>query len=788
MSRQRQKNRFEPRPQPTEQGDIWNPQLSLEDKVGIYARQSTQAQVIKNVQSAEMQTIDLIEAAKRLGWTENQIILYVENRREDGTIKNASGTLRIDQRPGLQALCERIDQDEIKAVIVAQVDRLFRDETMLAPDTFIDKCKRHNCLVITFVPDMVFDFRNPMHVKMFRFLAETAAEYITHHIKGRLIPAKERLARKGCYAGYGSVPMGFIVDRREKIMVDGREESNPTYRKYIVYEPHAKIIRWLFRRFRELGGNMGALCRELETMPYIFPDFPDKSYETLRRLKRVPGGFHLTRRGLLMLLTNPVYIGWWVFMGVTYSKANHTAIVEQDDFWYAFIHLSDFTPEGEKNEREKRVTRYVRRATEDTNALLKDVIGGSEGSVYAHKHAYNPDEYLIVPATGTTTARGRYHISAADIDTPFRERLFEHLRMTHTFDKYREYAETKRVEEAGEIVTITDQLQQIDRTQETIIDDRLHLRQERLKIDPANEEESPLELRLKGRFNTLEESKKQLKAKLAQLQKPAEDTSGLKLLADFHTELEKLIPVWDKATMKDRRGLINALVNRAVLDYISPRWVRLVIEWVHPEWGTDLFYIYRAWSTRTPWTEEELTILREYYPAGDRNDMLHLLPTRSLEVIRDHANKLGLFRSVVGMEQLNIPKYLSMADWQFMQKQGIREAQTVITKVDKPPSGNTGCSDPQPCLLRGQYRCSASVGCCCQPGRTDLAAQLLRYLLATYHATPLSCFCWRQGMPFFLPPCSCPPFTLHNITIRIESDVVGAAAGCDGDLAIGVHR
>jgi hypothetical protein len=52
MTKQKQKNRFEPRPKPTEQGDMWNPRLPLEDEMGIYARQSTQAQVIKNVQSA----------------------------------------------------------------------------------------------------------------------------------------------------------------------------------------------------------------------------------------------------------------------------------------------------------------------------------------------------------------------------------------------------------------------------------------------------------------------------------------------------------------------------------------------------------------------------------------------------------------------------------------------------------------------------------------------------------------------------------------------------------------
>jgi len=673
--RQRQKNRFEPRPQ-QEQTDLWNPHLSFAHKVGIYARQSTQAQVLKNVQSAEMQTIDLLDLAKQLGWKDEQIILYIENKRQDGTIKNASGTLRIDQREGLMALYERIEHDEVKAVIVAQVDRLFRDETQIQVNTFIDVCKRHECLVITLAPDTIFDFRNPMYTKMFRFLAEAAAEYITYHIRGRLHAAKERLARSGKYAGYGSVPMGYIVDR---------DESSPTYRKYILYEPHAEIVHWLFHRFMELGGNLGALCRELEALAYIFPDFPNKSYETLRRLKRVPGGFHLTRPGLTMLLTNPAYIGWWVFMGVTYSKTNHEPLVEEAVFWYAYNRLADFTPDGEKIQRDKQPVRYIQRETPDTNAILKDVIRSSVGVVYAHKHWYNPDEYLIVPSTRTTTARGRIHVAAEDIDAAFVSCLFTHLRETHTFDRYRTYVEAKQQEQESLLHSITEQLRQIDLTQEAIIDERLQLRQERLNATPPVQEESPLEKRLKERFDKLQEQKEQLRIKLTELTLVTPDTNGMEQLADFHTELEKLIPVWESKSIQARRALVNTLVTDVVLDSMSPRWMRLCVTWLHPEWGTETLYIFRSKrGTKTQWTEEELTILRELYPTGDRETLIRLLPSRSLNVISNQAGDMGIVREVITRKALSIPKNLSIDDWNFMQSVGIQDTQTVIIKANTP--------------------------------------------------------------------------------------------------------
>jgi len=47
-----------------------------------------------------------------------------------------SGTLRIDQRTGLQELVERIKADEIKAVLVYQISRLFRDDTGVQYNVF----------------------------------------------------------------------------------------------------------------------------------------------------------------------------------------------------------------------------------------------------------------------------------------------------------------------------------------------------------------------------------------------------------------------------------------------------------------------------------------------------------------------------------------------------------------------------------------------------------------------------------------------------------------------------
>ncbi len=60
-----------------------------------------------------------------------------------------SGRLRIDERTGLQELVERIQADDIKAVLVYQVSRLFRDETGVQYNVFADICKKHQCVLVT---------------------------------------------------------------------------------------------------------------------------------------------------------------------------------------------------------------------------------------------------------------------------------------------------------------------------------------------------------------------------------------------------------------------------------------------------------------------------------------------------------------------------------------------------------------------------------------------------------------------------------------------------------------
>src|SRR2546427_2464580 len=144
------------------------PILALERFLAIYARQSTKEQVINNREAYDQQTVGLVRQTKEMGWPDELILMYIENKRKDGKWVAASGRLRIDQRAGLQALTERIERDEVKTVLVWAVDRLFRDEDMIQPAVFAKLCKDHHCLVMT--TDDLFDFNNKRRDDRKRFL------------------------------------------------------------------------------------------------------------------------------------------------------------------------------------------------------------------------------------------------------------------------------------------------------------------------------------------------------------------------------------------------------------------------------------------------------------------------------------------------------------------------------------------------------------------------------------------------------------------------------------------
>jgi DNA invertase Pin-like site-specific DNA recombinase len=656
--------RFQPKPQQPVI-DTWSTQLPTDVLWGIYARQSTPGQLVKYTESTEMQTDDLIEWLRDRHVQDNNIVLF------DADL-GLSGTLRIDERSDLRELVRRINADEIKAVLVYQISRLFRDLTGIQYNTFAEDCRQHNCILVTAYDGMVFNFNNPIHLKMFRFLAETAAEYLQQQI-GLLHEARLRKARKGLYVG--NIPSGFVVDY---------DKDSPTFQKIVPYGPHKEIIlEKLYRRYYELCGDFSALCREIDSMPYVFPLFEswvDIRITNLwkRRLKN--GGYSLTRKGIITVMTNPVNIGWWIVAGDIISKNNHERIIPPEEeylFWYAFDRLAVYNTNGERNEN--RIVNYPKRfyhkTTDPTEGLLKDRISSPDGKVRVHLKS-GSQHYAIYPPHNIYV-KDMHEIDANLIDCAFTSVFFEHLKETHDFDDYQKWVSKEVAQHDELIANLTKQLAQADKTQIAALDEIVAIRAKINETAKSEEDKKRLEkeaepyiAKLREKYNVLEGTKKILAEKLEKAQK-SEHHKALRQYADFQTEVKKLIPVWEKKPLSVRKEFVNLFVDKVVLRVVAPHWVQLDIIWTHPQWEAQRLYIMRSHGPRPLWSSEEKSILAEHYAQTDRIELLQLLPGKTWASMIQQAKRMGLTRVAQTRTPLSISRDFSWEDILFMQERHI---------------------------------------------------------------------------------------------------------------------
>ncbi|SRR6266487_2320738 len=656
--------------------------LPVNHPCAIYARQSTSRQVVDNIESAAMQTTEQLEKARRHGWTEDTITLFIENQMADGRIRSASGTLRIDQREGLSALMELVVRDVIKAIFVYNESRLFRDEWNIQVDTFIKACHDHDVRVIT--NTYVYDFRrNKFDRDQFRVQARIAADFITNHVKGLLHPARNRKSARGlCVAG--SSPVGYIVD------VD---RNSPTYRKYIPYEPHAAIVRHIFRRYRELGGRLNELGRELNRLPFVFPDFADVPVPARFNAKKVSGGYGVSRSGLIGILTNTAYIGYWTFGGECLSKNNHAAIVDESDFWFAFSRLSDVSPDGEDQERIGRLpTRFSHSNTVALDALLRDVLVSSDGGkVYvdtAHR-SYRAFEY------SNSFEYRSFSISSASIDRAFTQRLIWRLKQEHK-------SGTNETPDA--MNTRLREVQASRETQAVTVQGQLETATSRIAVLRRN-------LNLDADTNTLNGWARELKNLVENIVPVLESKikaveKGREEVTKFNSLYERVKHEWNGMTFEEKQSFVDMIAAKVVISEVSPHLVKIEIQWDEPYNNeVDTGYMWNARGGETKWSDEEQAVLKEMYPTADRADILNRLPTRSWNMVRNYTRGMDISRDKHNLNTSPLHPSLSVRDAELLRDTGIAFTDELIagrcewgTTNFNTPSTWCGLALPHPAL------------------------------------------------------------------------------------------
>ncbi len=183
------------------------------------------------------------------------------------------------ERPALQRLLADIDRGLIEVVVVYKVDRLTRSLADFAKMVEVFDAHGVSFVAVT----QQFNTTTSMGrltLNVLLSFAQFEREVTGERIRDKIAASK----RKGMWMG-GFVPLGYdVCDRR--IVMD---------------EPEAETVRYIFRRYLELG------CVRL-----LKEDLDRRAVVSKRRTAKSgieSGGHSFSRGALYTLLSNPIYVG-----------------------------------------------------------------------------------------------------------------------------------------------------------------------------------------------------------------------------------------------------------------------------------------------------------------------------------------------------------------------------------------------------------------------------------------------------------------------------------------------
>lgn len=103
--------------------------------------------------------------------------------------------------------------------------------------------------------------------------------------------------------------------------------------------------------------------------------------------------------------------------------------------------------------------------------------------------------------------------------------------------------------------------------------------------------------------------KAELLAEQEEIKKSAED-EALRTLEEELADLEEL---WPLKPYELKKSIVAILIKRVVIDQMSTKFFRVMVEWKYKEWGLEQTYLSHNEGGRKEWTEEEIALLQRVY-------------------------------------------------------------------------------------------------------------------------------------------------------------------------------
>lgn len=604
-----------------EEVQSWNNLVNLPNinQAFVYQRLSSHEQVKKHIYSVKAQD-NLIDLAREDGYPDG--LIHVE-RRDLGI----SGTKGREAREGLAYLIKQIEDDQVEAIYVVHISRLFRDQTLIDAFVFGELCKEHGVIIVT--PQMRLNLRDKMHMRIYRMEVERAADELDI-MKMRLGGARELKARQGYYTG-GSIPPGYVLNTVKTMRIDGREVDNPNYHKYIAYEPHAKAVRTIFKLLRMLNMTPPGVARYCRRNGITFPPFPEELARVKANLvawtqsrKNPDGTWPVTVKRIRSIVQNPAYIGWWVWNGELISTDNHPAIVDEETFWTVQERFN-----GEKKNSGPRKDHLPLPLAGLLWCGLHDI---------PHKMIYSNDSHGSYQDRNVEPGSDCCFITAKYLDKPISEAVISQCSYPDLVDK-----------------VISGLVEEYDQAEEQAASYKRELNRLRKEVETL-EHNFALETLTSERGRWIEEQIQEKLERIKELSKlehrPAGKVFGSSITADdvelVRDFLVDLNAYWDSQP-NDLRNAFLQLVLEKVVVWPERETIRARICWCTGLEQEILIHL-PPFDRNRLWSDQELTILKENYETTPRLELMALLPNRTWKQIFRKGKKLALKRD----ESLNI--------------------------------------------------------------------------------------------------------------------------------------
>lgn len=251
------------------------PAQLLKRKAVVYVRQSTQSQVMTNLESQRRQ-YDLVDIARQYGFADIEVI-------DDDLGRSASGTVA---RPGFDRLVAWLCAGKVGAVLCLDASRLARNGRDW--HHLLELCGLVEARVIDH--DGVYNPCQP-NDRLLLGMKGSISEFELGVLRTRMLDAARSKARRGELRL--SVPFGYIWHREAGLGLD------PDLRLQ-------EVIRLIFARFRELGSARQVLL-SMTADQIHFPRPSDEGRMT--SFTWLP----IRYRNVIAVLKNPFYAGIYVY-------------------------------------------------------------------------------------------------------------------------------------------------------------------------------------------------------------------------------------------------------------------------------------------------------------------------------------------------------------------------------------------------------------------------------------------------------------------------------------------